>query len=376
VKILFVQRSLSPPGGGNAVAAWMVHALAAGHEVATLTASSWTASETNAFYGTSIPDARVEKRVVPAPWKWLSPLPEDRITRLRMCSVLHYARPLASQYDLLITADNYAAFAKPGIQYVHFPADLQPRPAHLATVVNAYFAVCDRLLGARWSDAANNLTLTNSQWSANGLERLGEISKPIVLYPPVLDPGEGLPWAERSDTFLCIGRFHGSKRVELSMAIVGRARAAKLPNARLIVVGSAVDRDYTARLQRLASRHGEWIEFREDLSRDELNRLMGRSRYGIQAMEGEHFGMATAEMTRAGCLVFAHDSGGSPEVLNNETALLWATEGEAVRKIVNADHIEALRARLKSHAEGFSAESFVQRFQDIVARTLRDGVPR
>ena len=33
---------------------------------------------------------------------------------------------------------------------------------------------------------------------------------------------------------------------------------------------------------------------------------MGRSRYGIQAMENEHFGMATAEMTRAGCLVFAH----------------------------------------------------------------------
>ncbi len=366
MRILLVQRSLSPPGGGNAVAAWMVHALASRHQVATLTASSWTASETNAFYGTSIPDARVEKRVVPAPWKWLSPLPEDRITRLRMCSVLHYARPLASQYDLLITADNYAAFAKPGIQYVHYPAELQPPPARMATVVNAYFGVCDRLLGARWSDAANNLTLTNSQWTASGLERLGEISTPIVLYPPVLNPGEGLPWPERSDTFLCIGRFHGSKRVELAMAIVGRARAAKLPHARLIVVGSAVDRDYTARLQRLAARHGEWIEFREDLSRDELNRLMGRSRYGIQAMAGEHFGMATAEMTRAGCLVFAHDSGGSPEVLNHEKALLWTTENEAVRKIVNADHIEALRARLKSHAEAFSAESFVQRFQDIV----------
>jgi glycosyltransferase involved in cell wall biosynthesis len=361
-----VQRSLSPPGGGNAVAAWMVHALANRHEVATLTASPWTAAETNAFYGTSIADARVEKRVVPAPWKWLSPMPEDRITRLRMCSVLHYARPLAAQYDLLITADNYAPFAKPGIQYVHYPADLHPRPARIPVVVNAYFAFCDRLLGARWSDAANNLTLTNSQWTATGLERLGEIAKPIVLYPPVLDPGEGLPWPERSDTFLCIGRFHGSKRVELAMAIVGRARAARLPHARLIVVGSAVDRDYTTRIQRLASRHGEWIEFREDLSRDELNQLMGRSRYGIQAMEGEHFGMATAEMTRAGCLVFAHDSGGSPEVLNNERALLWATENEAVRKIVNADNIEALRARLKSRAKEFSAESFVQRFQDIV----------
>ena len=34
VRILIVQRSLSPPGGGNAVAAWMVHALAGEHDVA------------------------------------------------------------------------------------------------------------------------------------------------------------------------------------------------------------------------------------------------------------------------------------------------------------------------------------------------------
>jgi hypothetical protein len=41
VRILLVQRSLEPPGGGNAVAAWMIHALAGPHEVATLTASPW-----------------------------------------------------------------------------------------------------------------------------------------------------------------------------------------------------------------------------------------------------------------------------------------------------------------------------------------------
>jgi glycosyltransferase involved in cell wall biosynthesis len=118
---------------------------------------------------------------------------------------------------------------------------------------------------------------------------------------------------------------------------------------------------------RIAANHGEWIDFREDLSRDELNRLMGQSRYGIQAMENEHFGMATAEMTRAGMLVFAHDSGGSPEVLNNESALLWSSEGEAVRKIVNVHDIEPLRARLRSHAKVFSTETFVDRFLDIVA---------
>jgi glycosyltransferase involved in cell wall biosynthesis len=365
-RVLIVQRSLSPPGGGNAVAAWMVHALAGVHDVATITAAAWSEGDTNAFYGTSIPEGRVTKHVIAAPLRWLSRLPEDRLTRLRMCSVLHYARQLASQYDLLVTADNYAAFAKPGIQYVHFPADLQPEPAHLKPLVNIYFRVCDALLGAHWTDASRNLTLANSRWTAAGLERLGEVSKPVVVYPPVLDPGDGLPWAERDNTFLCIGRFHGSKRVELAMDIVGRARAAAMRDARLIIVGSAVDHEYTHRILRIAANHGEWIDFQEDLSRDELNRLMGRSRYGIQAMENEHFGMAAAEMTRAGMLVFAHDSGGSPEVLNNERALLWSSEGEAVRKIVNMHDIEPLRARLKSHATVFSTESFVTRFLETV----------
>ena len=366
-RVLIVQRSLAPPGGGNAVAAWMVHALAGEHDVETMTGSDWTERETNAFYGTAIPEGRVTKHVIPAPWRWLSGLPEDRVTRLRMSAVLHYARPLASRFDLLVSADNFAAFPKPGLQYVHFPADLQPQPAKLKPLVDIYFSACDWLAGATPSDAARNLTLANSRWTATGLEHNGEITKPLVLYPPVLDPGEGLPWDQREDAFLCVGRFTGSKRIELAMSIVGRARAAALPNARLIIVGSAVDREYTTRVQRLAARYGDWIEFREDLSREELNRLMGRIRYGVQAMADEHFGMATAEMTRAGCLVFAHNSGGSPEVLNNETALLWSTENEAVWKIVNLRHIEALRERLKSHCKVFSTESFVKSFREIVA---------
>ncbi|HEX6163172.1 MAG TPA: glycosyltransferase [Vicinamibacterales bacterium] len=362
-RVLIVQRSLSPPGGGNAVAAWMVHALAGACRVATLTASPWSVQETNAFYGTAIPEGAVRQHTVPAPWKWLSGLSEDRLTRVRMAAVLRYARPLAAQYDLLVTADNYAAFAKPGIQYVHYPADLEPRPARMPQLVNVYFAACNRLLGARWTDAARNITFANSRWTAAGLERLGEVSTPIVLYPPVIDPGEGLPWDRREDTFLCIGRFHGSKRVELAMSIVGRARAAALPNARLIIVGSAVDGEYTSRIVRMAAQHGDWIEFREDLSRQELNQLMGRVRYGLQAMENEHFGMATAEMTRAGCLVFAHNSGGTPEVLNNEAALLWESEGEAVKKIVNLRNVDALRGRLRDRAQMFSAETFVTEFR-------------
>ena len=239
MRILLVQRSLRPPGGGNAVAAWMVHALAHQHEVATLTSTPWSPEETNAFYGTAIPGDRVTRHVIPPPLSWLAQLPEHRGTRLRLCSVLRYARPLANHFDLMVTADNYGAFARPGIQYLHYPAALQPAPARLAPIVHLYFAFCDWLVGVPWAAAAANLTLANSRWTADGLARMGGLS--TVLYPPVLDPGEGEPWQRRSNTFLCIGRFHGSKRIEVAISIVRRVRADVMPDARLVIVGSAVD---------------------------------------------------------------------------------------------------------------------------------------
>jgi glycosyltransferase involved in cell wall biosynthesis len=365
VRILLVQRSLNPPGGGNAVAAWMVHALAGEHEVATLTESPWDVSRTNAFYGTSILKERVRSLVIPPPLRWLARLPEQRMSRIRMSSVLRYARPLAREYDLLITADNYGAFAKPGIQYLHFPADLHPRPQRLAPIVNLYFALCNRIVGIPWEAARQNVSIVNSQWTAD------HAGFPVahVLHPPVVDPGPGLPWERRTDTFLCVGRFHGSKRIETAMTIVQRLRAGALPDARLAIVGSPVDRDYTKRLLRLAARDRHWIDFHQDLSRADLDQLMGRSRFGLQAMVGEHFGMATAEMLRAGCLVFPHRSGGSIEVVNGDERLLWLTEDDAVARIGavvrNAVATEDLRWQMRQHAGRFSPERFVVQMRGI-----------
>ena len=369
MRILIVQRSLSPPGGGNAVAAWMVHALAEGHRVDTLTSRPWSADATNTFYGTAIPNHGITKHVIPPPWSWLSSLPEHRATRLRMCSVLRFARPLAAQYDLLLTADNYGAFAKPGMQYLHFPAALNPTP-RLRAIVNMYFAFCDAVMGMPWSDAVRNSTLANSQWTAAGLEQLSGI-RAQVLYPPVVDPGEGLPWHERHNAFLCIGRFHGSKRIEMVMSIVRRLRTHALPGARLIIAGSPVDPEYSARIKQAAARDRDWIEFRQDLPRSEINRLIGECRYGLQAMEHEHFGMATAELARGGCLVFPHHSGGSPEVVNGEAALLWRSEDDAVARISALAHdaalCDAVRARLRRHTQTFAPEQFAERMRAIVS---------
>jgi glycosyltransferase involved in cell wall biosynthesis len=366
VRILLVQRSLEPPGGGNAVAAWMVHALAGSHRVDTLTLGEWSPAATNAFYGTAIPEG-IERHLVPRPWQWVARRSSDHFYRLRMATLLRYARDRSAGYDLLITADDYGAFEQPGIQYLHFPAALSPVPARFPTVVGAYFRFCDWWLGVPWSRARDNLTLVNSQWTADRLAGAGETR---VLYPPVVDTGPGLPWAARSNTILCVGRFHPSKRLDLVISIVRQLREQAIPDARLVLVGSAVDAGYARRLRQTVAERADWVEIREDLSRAELTSLMGRCRYGVHAMEGEHFGMATAEMVRAGCLVFPHRSGGSVEVVDESPDLLWATAEEAVARVSAVAGDQQLRsgllARLGRHAPRFSADRFVAEFRAIV----------
>ena len=86
-------------------------------------------------------------------------------------------------------------------------------------------------------------------------------------------------------------------------------------------------------MQGIAAAHGDWITFHQDLPRSAVAAMLGRARYGIHAMEREHFGMAPAEMTRAGMLVFCHRSGGLVEVVDGEERLLWNDEAEAIARM-------------------------------------------
>ena len=149
-----------------------------------------------------------------------------------MATLLRYARARSAGYDLLITADDYGAFEQPGIQYVHFPAALSPVPARFPTVVDAYFRFCDWWLGVPWSRARNNLTLVNSQWTADRLAGARRMDA-VVLYPPVVDTGPGLPWAVATTRFSASGGF----TIEAPRRRRSRSSAvahAAIPDARLV----------------------------------------------------------------------------------------------------------------------------------------------
>jgi glycosyltransferase involved in cell wall biosynthesis len=376
-RVLIVQPSLQPPGGGNGVAAWMLQALCQVHRVTVL---SWTPVDVepiNRFFGTSLRPSHFDRIVLPRTWATLldaAPLP---LALVRSALLMRYTRRFSDAFDVLVGVHNEVDYGRRGIQYIHYPAYLRPRPAvdfrwyhRFAPLTESYYRVADALGGFSLARMKNNLTLTNSHWTAARVRQLLGIDAE-VLYPPVTRPRDSASWNERRDRFLAIGRLSPEKEFERIIAILSRAREAA-PSITLTIVGTwdRKSEPYYIRLRALAEREGSWIEFRRNLARDELATLMCQSRYGIHGMREEHFGMAPAEMVAAGMVVWVPSGGGQTEIVGDETALQYDSDQAAVDRIVGVLGSRAEQDRLRAHLADrallFGTDRFVVEVRRIV----------
>jgi glycosyltransferase involved in cell wall biosynthesis len=215
-----------------------------------------------------------------------------------------------------------------------------------------------------------NVSLANSDWTGGHVQRfLGIPTR--TLYPPVVDPAPGAPWEHRRNGFLAIGRMSPEKEYERVMRILARVRE-RIPGITLTIVGTSDrhSRRYRDMLVKLAASLGPWIEFRHDLTRDEVRALMATYRYGIHGMREEHFGMAPAELARAGCIVWVPRGGGQMEIVAHEPALMYDSDDDAAGKIVHTLSTRAeqdrLRAALAAGSERFSTTRFVDEVRALV----------
>src|SRR5262249_18388475 len=151
-RLLFMQPSLQPPGGGNGVAAWMLEALKREYEVTVLTWVPVDLQAINTFYGTALRASEFRfLRVATAPRLLLGAVPLP-LALLRNSLLMRRCKRIATDYDVFVTANNEADFGRPGIQYVHFPWAYRPRPPEdlrwyhgSAGTVRAYYNFCVRL---------------------------------------------------------------------------------------------------------------------------------------------------------------------------------------------------------------------------------------
>jgi glycosyltransferase involved in cell wall biosynthesis len=361
-------------GGTNAVSACAIEALSARYRVTVLTWMPQEPARADFLFGTNLQALDLAWVCVPTLWRTLvDHLPVSHYL-LRLHGIMRLARSRVADYDLVVSTHNEMTFARPCLQYVHFPWSYHPRPdctpewySHplKRNLMRCYYRLCARLSGFDQTRLPANVSLVNSHWTAERLRACGVVDSE-VLNPPVIGKFRPVPWSDREPSFICVGRFAEEKRIERMIRIVERVRD-HYPNCRLHMIGGFEPEQpayTTLLLDQMKSR--PWVVVHEKLSRPDLLDLLTSQRYGLHAMEGEHFGMAVAEMVTAGCIPFVPRSGGPPEIVGYEETLLYADEREAVNKILgvlkSCSEQERLRAALDLQKDQYSEKSFRRQF--------------
>ncbi|GIW70676.1 MAG: hypothetical protein KatS3mg102_0218 [Planctomycetota bacterium] len=367
-------------GGAEAAAIWGLQALREQHELTLLTLDRVDLERLNAFYGTSLAAGQFRVRQPAAGLGRL--LKGHRVRRAffqRFCSGVH------KEFDLLVSTHNPLDV---GVPALHLVADFSWSPQtwwelqgplhrtalrsihRLAGLRTAYGLLVRWLARPSGRDlfSGQDRIVANSRFTAEVLrERLG-IEPAGVLYPPVCGAADPLPFARREPGFVCLGRLRPEKRIEQIIEILARVRD-RGHRVHLHVVGGPLASGYARSLRRLARARGDWVVWEGERIGREKWELLARHRFGIHACQGESFGIAVAEMCKAGCVVFAPDRGGPAEILADRRLLFRTTE-EAVAKIDAVLRDEALARRLSAQlllrGGEFSAERFMEGFRRTV----------
>jgi glycosyltransferase involved in cell wall biosynthesis len=359
------------------VGAWILEALRDRYELTVLTWKPADLGEVNRAFGT---------RLDPAGFHWASvgpllsrtldafPIP---LSLLTLNLLMREARRLLKRtpFDGVIGTMNELDVGVPAIQYVHYPWASVPRPDvdhrwyHWSLPLRVYRWCSARVSGYSRERIRRNLTLVNSDWTGQRFESwYGAAAK--TVYPPVPGGFADVPWDERQDAFVCMSRISPEKEIDKIIEILAAVRE-RGHAVRLTIVGHEDDRRYAERVRRVAAPHRAWISFRHGLSRSELQDLLPRHRYGIHGMVGEHFGIAPAELQRAGCIVFVPDRGGCAEIVAHDPRLVYGDAAQAVERIDRVlrdrELRAALRAELQARRDGFSEGRFMEQIRDAVA---------
>ncbi len=115
-------------------------------------------------------------------------------TLIKLSLLMRYTRRVSAGFDVVFGVYNETDYGRRGIQYVHYPTYLRPRPEvdlrwyhPPQSGLNLYYALADRIADFSLDRLKANLTLVNSDWTGEHVSRFLGI-KTRTLYPPVVDP--------------------------------------------------------------------------------------------------------------------------------------------------------------------------------------------
>ncbi len=380
IKVLLVQTTIEPPGGGNTVAVWIIEALKKDYSVSLLTWKPPDLEEINRFYGTSLSSSEFTVHYINPIIRSIINLDPDPGSFQKFSYLMRVCKGLKRNYDVLISINNEVDFGCKGIQYFHCPyMHKKMRPVmdlpwykKSVGVFNGNYRPWMMLSGFSYSRMKNNLTLVNSDWTGAKVKEFYGI-EPMTVYPPIPGDFPDIPWEEKENGFVCVGRFHPDKRFESIIEILTRVKMNTI-GLHLHIIGTLDLHPegyyYHKRIKALVEANSSWVCLHENPSRKALMELVAKHRYGIHANQEEHFGIAVAEMVKADCIVFVPNNGGQVEIVGEDKRLVYRNEEEAAEKIIqvmsNPDEQTFLRNYLNSRKELFSTEKFASSIHEIV----------
>jgi L-malate glycosyltransferase len=308
------------------------------------------------------------------------------------------SRRLTQPYDVFIYCGHGIppfCYARQGFLYCHFPFHPSPRIALRTSRPWLCRNRLDRLVRGvgyqlLWQIRMRGYktVLANSLFTARSVEsQWGRRAE--VLYPPV---DLKVPEIEKQNLIVSVGRFSpgsltaGKQQLEQIGAF--RKFLTKVGGRwGMYLIGScytAGEKAYLAAVQRAAE--GLPATFLVNVDREAVCRALGESKIfwhtqglGNEETEkpykAEHFGIATVEAMRAGCVPIVIASGGQKEIIQNASnGFLCDSLDQLVRNTVAvADDPRAFRTlsqRARQRSMAFTIEEFEQRVKHIVLRDI------
>jgi len=366
--------------GSEFTAAWLARALRDMARVTLVSMGTIDLAKLDGLCGTDLAASGIDTVCLPVP-----PGPAGRLDALRAYRLERWAKAHAGEFDALVSAYNIMDFGRRGLQLIadvgfddRLRRSLHPAAAGARRLLYArsplrslYLGLGRRLAGRSRHGWRRNATYANSAWLRDVFER--RFGLPCgVLYPPVAAGAAAVPWEERENGFVVLARLAPEKGVERTIAVLDEVRSA-VPDVHLHILGRADDRGTTAAVRKLCRERAGWASYEGFVGGEAKDALLARHRYGLSGCRHEAFGIAVAEMVKAGLVVWVPRAGGQVEIVAGEDLVYDGTH-DAACKIIGVLRDSArqadLRRRLAARGARFSTGRFVSEVHGIMSAFL------
>ena len=380
-RVAVVHPQLVAGGGSEACAMWTLQAFQDESRLTLITMGRPDLASMNRKYGTAVDENKIEGRFLRLP-----PGTRKRFDALRGFPLSRYCRRHARDFDVMISAYNVMDFGVAGIQRIadfsfddeirrelHSADGIAGRGFYKASRMRSlYLGLARALSGSRGDGWKRNFTVANSEWTRGLLrERFGVASD--VIYPPVAGTFPAVPWNEREDGFVVIGRLVPEKGVRRVIDILGDVRKER--PVHLHIVGRRERTAHALEIEELCRRNRDWVHIEGEKYGPEKADFLARHKYGISGCRNEAFGIAVAEMVKAGMLVWVPDGGGQKEIVAHP-GLVYSGRDHGASLILAALGEPAAEAALRFHLDGradlFSSGRFVEGMRGVVRGFLSE----